>query len=152
MPTITYCLLGVCLSPEAWAAWAQAIGSVVAIFVAIGVAAWQSHASSELLAAQRRRARIDIAQTLAALAEDCARLVEALNQSFRDRERIYFLADGGHPDWPELLSIERRLDGWPIHELPAYLVPPRDGTVRSGTPVPRQGRDGATRAPADGRF
>ncbi len=136
MPATSYCLVGsaICLSPEVWAAWAQAVGSVGAILVAIGVAGWQAYASRELLAAQRRQGRIDTAQTLAVITDACQRLVARQAEVLKARERVYELADSRRvPDWAELLAMERRLDAIPLHELPARLVAPAiavAGTVR----------------------
>ncbi|WP_426805365.1 hypothetical protein [Stenotrophomonas sp. SrG] len=41
-----------------WPAWVQAVGSVVAIFSAIGIAAWERHSSREDLAERARAERV----------------------------------------------------------------------------------------------
>lgn len=53
-----YCALGtgVCLSPEAWAAWVQAVGSVVAIVAAVAVVDFQLRKQEKArVAAERER-------------------------------------------------------------------------------------------------
>ena len=64
---------------HAWAAWAQAIGSILAIVAAIWISYLQHRSSLKVLEAQRRDAKVRKLDVLFALAEQTRTLVEKAN-------------------------------------------------------------------------
>ena len=64
---------------HAWAAWAQAVGSILAIVAAIWISYLQHRSSLKLLKAQRRDANVSKLDVLFALAEQTRTLIEKAN-------------------------------------------------------------------------
>ena len=67
------------IASSEWPAWVQAIGSIVAIIGAAGIAIWQSkkqHQNSlELLSAEHRLARLETAQALLSLSTSSLKML-----------------------------------------------------------------------------
>jgi len=121
------CLLSGLTGSE-WAAWVQAIGSILAILSAAGIAIWQSnkqHASALLLQREERRyARIELTKSLLQLARNSERLLAHIaGQLNNDRARVHEAAEGErHLDLEELIRVEHAVSGIPLHSLPEKLV------------------------------
>ncbi|WP_296641715.1 hypothetical protein [Thiobacillus sp. 65-1402] len=115
------------LTSAEWAAWVQAIGSVVAIFAAAYIARHQSrlqHRSAlDLHMTELRTARVDMAKTLSVLAANASKVMQHIAGQLNDRESVYRAAEGFiHCDLGELRRIDTYLNGIPIHSVPYSLV------------------------------
>ncbi len=113
-------------SPE-WAAWVQAIGSILAIIGATGVAIWQSNKqhknSLELLSIEHRLARLEVAQALLSLSKSSLRLLKNYAKQLPDRSAIHNIGHGvTHLDTDELKVVEGAVQTIPLHSLPHQLV------------------------------
>jgi hypothetical protein len=121
------CFLGEMSSSE-WAAWVQAIGSVVAILASAGIAIWQSRqqyrTSLEVLRTEHRLARLEAARTLSTLSHNCLRLIQHSAQRLPNREAVHDIADGRADfDLNELQVVEGALRQIPLHGVSHKLVP-----------------------------
>lgn len=115
------------MTSSEWAAWIQAIGSIAAIFGAAGIAIWQSnrqHKSSlELISADHRLARTEVARALLSLSENSLRLLKGYARQLPDRTRVHQVAEGLLPlDLNELRVVEGAVQAIPLHSLPHPLV------------------------------
>ena len=115
------------LSGSEWAAWVQALGSVVAILGAVGIAVWQSNRqhqdSLSLLRAEKRLARTESAKALLSLSAGALRVLEHSAKSFPDRQSVYDTAEGfRHFDFGELRMVEGAIQAVSLHTLPHELV------------------------------
>lgn len=118
------------MSASDWAAWAQAIGTIVAIVGAVGTAIWQAKrqhalALTEMLE-ERRQGRREAARNLLALAGEALELLHRAGQALPKREAIMSLAQGDEHlfDVQELQMMEGALDAVQLHVLPHDLVRP----------------------------
>jgi len=117
------------MSSAEWAAWVQAVGSILAILGAVGVAVWQTnkqHGNAlALLAAERQLEKRELARTLTILAKNCAKAASFFADALRDREAVYNIAEGLEPlDVGELTKLDTAISAIPLHELPSSLVTP----------------------------
>lgn len=83
-----------------WPAWVQAIGSVVAIFAAVGVAAWQSHASEKARRVDQQSAlrdRFEAALYFVTEARQTCRLMLMCTTSMRHSDVV--VNEGGQRDF-----------------------------------------------------
>lgn len=115
------------LTSTEWAAWVQAVGSIAAIFGAASIAIWQArhqHKDSfDLLHAEQRLARTELAQALLSLSTNCLRLLVYCAAQFPDRESVKNVAEGNvHFDLNELKVVEGAVLAIPLHSLPHKLV------------------------------
>lgn len=115
------------LTSAEWAAWVQAIFSIIAIISAAGIAIFQSRAQHKsamtLYKEEKRYARLEIVKTLSALAKNCAKVVAYSAGKLSDRETIYNIASGNtHFDHGELRRIDDAITGIPFYSLPDTLV------------------------------
>lgn len=115
------------LTGSEWPAWVQAIGSIVAIFGATGIAIWQSkkqHDNSlKLLSAEHRLARLEVAQALLSLSTSSLRLLKNYTKQLPDRSAVHNVADGIiHLDLNELKVVEGAVQTIPLYSLPHQLV------------------------------
>jgi hypothetical protein len=122
------CFMSYLTSAE-WAAWAEAIGTILAVFAAIFVAGWQTRRQHldalRLVAEEGRQSRIELAKTLLALANNSRAVLAHLTTKMPDREAVYFIAEGGvHYDLGQLRRIDSSLAAIPLHNLPSSLVTP----------------------------
>lgn len=124
----TLCFLTNLTSAE-WAAWVQAIGSVVAIIaaalIAIHQAKLQHRNALQLHMAEQQSAKLDIAKTLLVLATNSSSAMKHIAGQLTDRECIHLIAEGlVHCDIGELQRIDAHLSAIPLHSIPAPLVTP----------------------------
>ena len=120
------CFLSSLTSSE-WASWVQAIGSIVAIFGAVGIAIWQSNRQHEaslfLLREEKRLARTESAKALHSLSTGALRLLEHSVKSFPDRESVHDTAEGRrYFDFGELRVVEGAIQAIALHTQPHELV------------------------------
>ena len=120
------CFLTALTSSE-WAAWVQAIGSILAICGAVGVAIlqsrWQHRSSMTTLKAERSFARLETARALQELSTGALRLLRHSNTAFPDQQSIHDTAEGQKFfDFGELQVIEKYVQAIPLHTLPHDLV------------------------------
>lgn len=111
------------------AAWAQAIGTFLAIGGAAGVAIFQS--SSQHRSAQRlqreawRYERTETMKTLWQLADNSLKLVKHVIAELNSREAFHSIGDHQKRfDLSELRRMEGAIVAIPLHNLPASLVRP----------------------------
>lgn len=124
----TLCLLTNLTSAE-WAAWVQAIGSVVAIiaaaWIAIHQAKLQHRNALQLHFTEQQSAKLDIAKTLFVLATNSSIAMKHITGQLKDRESIQQVAEGLiHCDIGELQRIDAHLNAIPLHSIPSSLVTP----------------------------
>lgn len=103
-----YCLLWIdwwatCLSKDEWASWVQAIGTLAAVFAAVGLAWWEF-----------RERRLDSARTSAALLSARIHLVEKVIVSLEEYLGCYKVPD--HFDFDRTLICLQRLQG-SVHKV-----------------------------------
>lgn len=115
------------LSSSDWAAWVQAIGSIVAIFGTMYIAIWQSRrqhqVSLAVMRAEHKLARTELARTLLALSINCSRATEHVVKQLPDRESVHRIGEQEvHFDFNELRIIESAVIAIPLHSLPHTLV------------------------------
>lgn len=116
---------------EKWAAWLQAIGSIIAILVAIKVAARQSETSRqlqkeefELLSQERRRARVDSLRAIeksAVIGGRAARKTchEILEMDINFLEDIRGVVSRKRPSLEVASEVLRKL---PVQDFPGVLI------------------------------
>lgn len=116
MPTEEFCFLGIerwftCLSKAEWAAWMQAIFSVLAIFAATGIAARQNRHAVQLQAALRRADGLRQLDIAIALADRAVVLLEkAPNPETSDADVVRFWTNFSRRDF-ELAAVDLRKIG-----------------------------------------
>ncbi|WP_175017010.1 hypothetical protein [Burkholderia aenigmatica] len=115
------------LQPSDWPAWVQAVGSIAAIVISVGIAVWQvGKAQSQTLfniEQQRRADHLRSARTLVEIAKAALKLQGHVARRLDSREAIYSAALDRLPfDLPEVFALERALNKIDIHLLPAELV------------------------------
>ena len=111
------------------AAWVQAVGSILAIFGAAGIAVWvartQHNNALALHAAEQRHARTELAKTLSVLAQNCAKAVAHVAGQLHSKYAIYEIADGRvHCDRGEIGRLDSAIEGIPLYSLASALVTP----------------------------
>lgn len=117
------------LTSSEWAAWVQAVGSIIAVISAAGIAIWQSHKQHQSALAlhktEQRHARLEAAKTLLALCRNCAIAAEHFSKQLGDRESVHKIASGEmHFDFEELQALQNGVSGIPLYQLPDVLVSP----------------------------
>lgn len=117
------------LTSSEWAAWVQAVGSIVAVISAAGIAIWQSHKQHQsalsLHKAEQRHARLEAAKTLLALCRNCSIAADHFAKQLCDRDSLYMVATGEkHFDFEELQALQNGIAGIPLYQLPDVLVNP----------------------------
>jgi len=125
-PMNQLCFLSNLTSSE-WAAWVQAIGSIAAICGAVAIAVWQSKqqhkASLDLLRAEKRLARTELAKALLSLSTGALRLLDHSAKAFPDRQSVHDTAEGRrYFDFGELRVVEGAIQAISLHTLPHELV------------------------------
>ena len=110
-----------------WAAWVQAIFSVIAIVAAAGTAIWQARAqhrsSMNLHIAEQRHSKVEMAKTLQVLTKNCASAVDHLRRQLSERERVHLIAGGEiYFDEEAARALENAVSGIPLWSLPNTLV------------------------------
>ena len=110
-----------------WPAWVQAIGSIVAIIGAAGIAIWQSNRqhknSLDLLSTEHRLARLETAQALLSLSTSSLKMLNHYAKLLPDRYAVHHFGDGiTHLDTNELRVVEGAVNAIPLYSLPHQLV------------------------------
>ena len=114
-------------SSSDFAAWVQAIGSILAIVGAVGVAIWQARKAQQqtlfTIDQQRKADHLRSARTLMEIAKAALKLQVHVAGKLGSREAIYNAAPDRLPfDLPEVVALERALNKIEVHTLPAELV------------------------------
>ena len=117
------------LTSAEWAAWVQAVGSILAILGAAGIAVWltrkQHNTALALHAAEQRHTKTELARTLSVLAQNCLKAMAFLTGQVKDREAVHEIAEGHiHFDLAELTRVDAAIAGIPLYSLPSSLVTP----------------------------
>lgn len=117
------------LTSSEWAAWIQAVGSVVAIGAAAWIATSQSRAQykNDILLHQREQltAQVDLAKTLFVLATNSSTVMQYTASQLNSRDSIHKAAEGFIPsNVGELQRINGYLNAIPLHSIPYSLVTP----------------------------
>lgn len=117
------------MTSSEWASWVQAIGSILAIGAAAGIAIWQSrqqHKSAvELRRQEFRHASLESAKTLLKLATNCAKMAEYFVQQLASRDAVHQIGSGErHLNLEELRALQNWVSGIPVYQLPDVLVSP----------------------------
>jgi len=115
------------LSSTELAAWIQAIGSVVAIGAAAGIAIYQARVqhrnSIDLHMKEKQTERVDIAKTLSVLATNSSKAMKYIANKLNDRSAVHNAAEGEIPcDISELRRIDNYLNSIPLHNVPHSMV------------------------------
>lgn len=110
-----------------WASWVQAVGTIVAVAAAAGIAVWQSrkqHGNALALHKEERRyERLALAKSLLTLAQNCKKAAEHFAAEMGTRETIYNIASGEkYFDFGELNQLQNTTSGIPLYRLPDTLV------------------------------
>jgi len=117
------------LTSTEWAAWLQAVGSILAILGATGIAVWQARKQHKnalaLHIAEQRYARSETTKTLLVLAQNCAKAVAVVIGQVDDRASVYEISEGrAHCDIEEIVRLDSAIKGIPVHNIPSSLVSP----------------------------
>ncbi len=109
------------------AAWVQAIGAVLAILAAAGIAIWQSNKQHQLARIlhkeEKRHDRIEQAKTLLALCRSCTGVVKHMRKQLHDRDAVHRIAEKKeYFDFSDLQVLVSAVTAIPLHALPDALV------------------------------
>lgn len=109
------------------AAWVQAIGTILAVLAAAGIAVYQSkkqHQSSlATLKEERRHARLEQAETLLELCRNCTKAANYFTEQMNDRESVYKIAKKEtYFDFGELNTLVNATTNIPLYSLPSILL------------------------------
>jgi hypothetical protein len=115
------------LTSEEWAAWVQAIGTILAILAAAGIAIWQSNEQHKLARLmhkeEQRHDRIEQAKTLLALCRSCTSAVKHMRTQLADRDAVHRIAEKiEYFDFGDLQVLVSAVTTIPLHALPDALV------------------------------
>ena len=122
------CFLSNLTSTE-WAAWVQAVGSIVAILAAVKMALWQSKRQySDALSLQQselKRSRIENAKILMHISKNGVLAIDHFISQMSDRESISKISTREtYFDFGELDHTVERSMNIPLYNLPEDLVTP----------------------------
>lgn len=111
------------------AAWVQAIGTIVAVIAAAGIAIWQSRKQHDsalaLHNAEQRHFQAELAKTLLVLCRNCTGAAKRFVSMTNNREAISKVAIGEKFfDFEELGALQTYVSSVPLHSLPSRLVGP----------------------------
>jgi len=117
------------LTSTEWAAWVQAVGSILAIFSAAGLAVWvaqkQHKSALAIHIAEQRYTRSETTKTLLVLAQNCTKAVSVVIGQVDNRAAIYEIGEGrAHCDIEEIARLDLAIMGIPVHNIPSSLVSP----------------------------
>lgn len=110
-----------------WAAWLQAVGTIVAILAAAVIAIWQSNKQHKIVRSlhkeEQRHNRVEMAKTLLALCRNCTKAVKHFTTQIHSQEAIHNIAEGEtYFDFGELQTLENGVVNIPLYSLPDTLV------------------------------
>ena len=117
------------LTSSEWAAWIQAVGSVIAILAATLIAIGQSKSQHKNAILLHRTEQLsnqrNLAKTLFILAKNSAVVMQYTASKLNTKEAIYLAAQGRIPsNIGELKRIDTYLGAIPLHTMPFSLVTP----------------------------
>ena len=120
------CFLSNLTSAE-WAAWVQAVGSVLAIVAAAWIAKHQANLQHknalDLHKTEKRTEQTDITKTIYVLAINSSKAMKHIAGQLTDRESVHNAAEGLIPcDVGELVRIDTYLSDIPLHTVPHSMV------------------------------
>lgn len=120
------CFLSNLTSAE-WAAWVQAVGSIVAILAAAGIAIYvarlQHNNALELHKTEKRTEKVEITKTLFVLATNSSKAMKHIASQLNDRDSVHNAAQGREScDVGELHRIDKYLNEIPLHTVPHSMV------------------------------
>lgn len=120
------CFLSNLTSAE-WAAWVQAVGSVIAIIAAAWIAIHQANLQHknalELHKTEKRTEQTGITKTLSVLAVNSSKAMKHISSQLNDRESVHKAAEGlGLCDVGEMVRIDTYLSDIPLHTVPHSMV------------------------------
>lgn len=123
----TCLLLPVDLTRSECASWVQAIGSILAIAAAVGVAIYQASRQQAItrqaMLDQANAANLSVAETLAELAKASLNLQKHFENNLKTREAVMEAAAYGMKgDMSMLVGLEQFLYAIELHKLPQPLV------------------------------
>lgn len=115
------------LTGAEWAAWVQAIGSVVAIGAAAWIAIYQAklqhNNALKLHKTEKQTEQLNITRTIYVLAVNSSKAMKHIGDQLNDRESVHKAAEGLEPcDIGEIVRINTYLGGIPLHQVPHSLV------------------------------
>lgn len=115
------------LTSSEWAAWIQALGSVLAIGAAARLAIYQSREQHKSALALHNREKLDVqidtTKVLLELAGNSAKVMKNIKLQLHDRESIYNVAEGlVHCPIGEMVRIDKCLSDIPLNTIPSSLV------------------------------
>lgn len=115
------------LTSTEWAAWVQAIGTIVAVLGAAAIAVWQSKKQHQSALAlhkeEQRHARLEQAKTLLTLCQNCTKAAKHFSAQMHDRESVYTIASREtYFDFGELQALQSATTNIPLYSLPSTLL------------------------------
>lgn len=115
------------ITSSEWAAWVQAIGTILAVLAAATIAVWQSRKQHEsafaLHKSEQRHTQVEQAKTLLALCLSCTKAVKHFTTQVSDRDAVYKIANKEtYFDLGELQSLQNATSNIPLYSLPSTLV------------------------------
>lgn len=115
------------LTSAEWAAWVQAVGSIIAIIAAVGIAIHvakvQHQNALDLHKTEKLTKRVEISKTLFVLSENSLKAMKYIANQLKDRESIHNAAEGLIPcGVGELSRIDTYLNNIPILSVPYSMV------------------------------
>lgn len=115
------------LSSTEMASWVQAVGSVVAIFAAAGIAIYSSRSQHKnalnLHEREQQTEKIETAKTLFVLATNSSKAMKHISFQLPDQESLHKVAEGlAVCDLGELHRVATYLNQIPLHTLPHSMV------------------------------
>jgi hypothetical protein len=107
-----------------WAAWIQAIGSIIAIVASAVLVWWQHHLEAGRESKKEAQKRYDFISAVTAVVHDIAGLIESAAQAANNpEERENYFSDDS--DRRKLSDCLHALNAIPAHELPGYELASR---------------------------
>ncbi len=100
------------------ASWAQAIGSILALVVAIGLSYWQLRNAKRTLHRQRNQDTKQLVDAFSAIADYAAKQFSDVIYQVKQPSFLRFLCVG--LDAEELRRVVTTIDAFPVFQLPNY--------------------------------
>lgn len=119
--------LSIDLTSAEWAAWVQAIGTIIAVAATASIAVWQSRRQHQSALAlhkeEQRHARLEQAKTLLTLCQNCTKAAKHFATQMHDRESVYLIAiKETYFDFGELQALQNATTNIPLYSLPSTLL------------------------------
>jgi hypothetical protein len=115
------------LTSSEWAAWVQAIGSILAIVGSVGVAIWQlkrqQEAAAKLERDRRDNGEIEAARSIRELCARSVNVANAVREQLGDKAKIAAICTGREYYYRGALEyLEKAIASIPLHTLPSRFV------------------------------